>query len=159
MPLFTFIDSGDPPALKKAKSHSAKNASRQKKIRDVRLHHSRQRQVIGPWADSSKHVVSHPPGRSFGCHLELDARLELVGPKHHGGCQVEEIESGSDLDDSTLAGIPFNSRSTEDGGHTIQVATPDPNPMAGAFSCFWGLFPQLDRADLQLLRWCESSTS
>lgn len=148
MPVFEFVNPDDPTARSKAKSHVARKAHREKRLREIESYRSRVDPAPKPApnpSDASSSTPDVPIRRQLVDELPRprDAEPQTASPSS---------ESGPSSDGDTAA-TEFSDEPSAD--RLISVYTYAARLTARPRDSFWTAYSRLDAGDRNLLQWCK----
>jgi hypothetical protein len=149
MPVFEFVDSDDPTARRRAKSHLARQAHRERRLREIEAYQSQRQALLTPPHDPERDGYSPPDAQKLEEPIEQRPVQVVLQPPHTD--QEVGILSPDSEDDSDEHGPRMESSSKQTWLDTFasRVAA-RPN------DAFWSVYSQLNSGDRNLLQWCES---
>lgn len=155
MPVFEFVDPDDPTARTKAKSHVARKAHQEKRLREIRSYQSRVKPVTKV-VQSSSHAST--------------STLDTLRPKQPRREQLDEDLILPQLAEPQTTPTSVESTTTSEGDTTTteysDEQSEDPSTWVDTYASRVGARPldsfrtvylQLDAGDRNLLQWCKST--
>jgi hypothetical protein len=149
MPVFEFVDSDDPTARRRAKSHLARQAHRERRLREIEIYQS-QRQALATPPHDPEHDGGPPPNApKLERPVEQRPVLAILQPPHTDQeIGILSPKSDDDTDD--------HGPKTESSDQQIWLDTFASRVAARPNDTFWSVYSQLSSGDRNLLQWCES---
>jgi hypothetical protein len=149
MPVFEFVDSDDPTARRRAKSYLARQAHRERRLREIEVY-QRQRQSLATPPHDPEHDGDSPSDtpnleKSIG---KLPALTLLQPPRTDPGIGILSPESDKDPDEHGSKMEPSGKQTHLDTFASRMAARPN--------DTFWSVYSQLSSGIRNLLQWCES---
>ena len=152
MPVFEFVDQEDPTARTRAKSHVARNAHRDRRLREIEAYHSRVRPAPKAVQYADRTSTSTPDTPQVDQPIKQQSKQELPPPQYKNPETTltppdSEADSGEDVETIGSSGEP-----TGLDTYASRVA-------ARPQDSFWTVYSQLNTGDRNLLQWCKSALS
>lgn len=148
MPVFEFVDPDDPAARSKAKSHVARKAHREKRLREIESYRSRvdpaPKSARNP-SDTSSSTLDVPIRRQLVDELSRprDAERQTASPSSESGPSSDGDTAATECSDE-----PSADRATWVDTYAARVT-------ARPHNSFWTAYSRLDAGDRNLLEWCK----
>jgi hypothetical protein len=143
MPVFEFVGSDDPTARRRAKSHLARQAHRERRLREIEVYQSRKLALATPPRDPERDGDSPPDAPKLEKPIKQRPVPTVFQPPHtNQGPGILSPESENDAD--------------EHGGKQTWLDTFASRVAARPNDTFWSVYSQLSTGDRNLLQWCES---
>ena len=149
MPVFEFVGSDDPAARKRAKSHLARQAHRERRLREIEVYQSQRLALATPPHDPEHDGGSPPDAPKLEKPIEQRLVLAVLQPPHTD--QDVGILSPESEDDSDEHGPKM-----ESSGKQTWLDTFASRVAARPNDTFWSVYSRLSSGDRNLLQWCES---
>ena len=150
MPVFEFVDADDPTARTRAKSHVARKAHRERRLREIEQYQN------GPPPASSVVVryrsrasTTSPDALQLDQPVKRQPTQELLQP-----AQTEQpmVSTRHDTETESEEDVPII-------GDFAGLNTYASRITARPRNAFWTTFSHLDAGDQKLLHWCKSALS
>jgi hypothetical protein len=157
MPIFEFVNPDDPAARSKAKSHVARKAHREKRLREIESYRSRVDQAPRS-VQSPGHALS---AVSAGALMKLPTRPQLDDERtrlRDGGVQTASPSSESAPGSDGDTAITEYSDEQPSSDPPTWLDTYASRIAARPHHSFWMAYSQLDAGDRSLLEWCQLSS-
>lgn len=155
MPIFEFVDSEDPTARTKAKSHVARKAHRERRLREIEAY---QRSVqaaprsLQPPGQASTSTPDAPQLEQPVVQLVMQGVLLPQHKKSETTQATPKDESGLSSEITTI-----ESSSEEITNPSTWIDTYASRVAARPQDSFWRTYSQLSTGDRNLLQWCKST--
>ena len=155
MPIFEFVDSDDPTARRRAKSHLARQAHRERRLREIEIYQSQKHALATPPHDPEHDGDSPPDAPKLERLIEQRPVLAILQPPRPDqeiGILSPESDNDNDNDNDTGEHDP----QMESSGKRTWLDTFASRMAARPNDTFWSAYSQLSSGDRNLLQWCES---
>jgi hypothetical protein len=155
MPVFEFVNPDDPTARSKAKSHVARKAHREKRLREIESYRSRvdpvPKSIQGPSHASSS--TSNVPPLEQPIRQQPDEELTL--PRNAEPQTASPSSESGPSSDGDTAATEYSDEQSADP--STWVDTYASRVTARPQDSFWTAYSRLDAGDRNLLEWCKST--
>jgi hypothetical protein len=155
MPVFEFVGSDDPTARRRAKSHLARQAHRERRLREIEVYQSQKHALATPPHDPEHDGDSPPDAPKLERPIEQRPVLAILQrpphPDQEIGILSPESENDTSENDTSEHGPQI-----ESSGERTWLDTFASRVAARPNDTFWSVYSQLSSGDRNLLQWCES---
>ena len=148
MPVFEFVDADDPTARTRAKSHVARKAHRERRLREIEAYQTHTPPAPSAQEFPSRAAVSTPITPYLGKpskQLPVQKKVPRPPPITTQPAVLTPPETELESDDD----VPSVGDSDGLDTYALRVA-------ARPQDAFWTVYSQLDSGDRNLLQWCKS---
>jgi cellulase/cellobiase CelA1 len=155
MRVFEFVNPEDPAARTRAKSHVARKAHREKRLREIEAFQNRARPTPTSVQRSGHASTSLPDAPQLELPIGQKLGQALLLPRYaepQTSSTSSESEASSD-DDTT----PTEYSTQHIADHSTWLDTYASRVGARPHDSFWTVYSQLNIGDRNLLQWCKSA--
>ena len=149
MPVFEFVGSDDPTARRRAKSHLARQAHRERRLREIEIYQSQKHVLATPPQDAAHDGDPSPDAPKLKRPIEQRPVLAILQPpRPDQEIRILSPESDNDTNEHDPRKESSGKRTRLDTFASRMAARPN--------DTFWSVYLQLSSGDRNLLQWCES---
>jgi hypothetical protein len=149
MPVFEFVGSDDPTARRRAKSHLARQAHRERRLREIEIYQSQKHALPTPPGDPQHDGDPRPNAPKLKRPIEQRPVLAILQPPRPDQETDILLPKGDDDTDE-------HDSQMESSGKRTWLDTFASRMAARPNDTFWSVYLQLSSGDRNLLQWCES---
>jgi hypothetical protein len=156
MPVFEFVNPEDPGARTRAKSHVARKAHREKRLREIEVFRNRARPTPESVQGSSHAGTSLPDAPQLDQPIRQKLGEGQLLPRYEepqSSSASSESEASSSDDDTTLT--DYSNQHVVDHSKWLDMYASRVG--ARPHDYIWDLYSRLNIGDRNLLQWCKSA--
>jgi hypothetical protein len=152
MPVFEFVNPDDPAARRKAKSHVARKAHREKRLREIETYQSRVIPVLKSLPSPNHASTSPPDAPQLSLPIGHQRVQERALPRYAKPQTASTSPESATSSDGDTAATEYSDEQMPSTWVDTYASRVGARPQ----DSFWTLYSQLSSGDRNLLQWCKS---